>query len=514
MMLLFHYACFADNVTRIGNKTYQVKGPHSFCTFNNWLWFGANNGNSGVHLFFSDGTPDSMNISVSAFPGRLENLTVANGNMYFTSGQKVYYVSMVAGVHVYELNTFLGLPQVQRFHSFREYNGRLLFIVEYASDAELYSIDLMTNTVWRVAALTGKSFSGTYEYAIFNNKLYFPAVDGAGDKELWVSDLTSAGTHVLTDIYPGGDSDPANLTVHNNRLYFSAEDAPVTGTHHYKPWSTDGTDTGTHLLKNVFAPGTYPVKFFDLGSKLLFTVQGMQQDHTLYATDGTAAGTDSLETVEYMTYSFGYKGNLYFSAGSGTNPVLWRTDGTANGTDIFSNATQKPQAFTVYNDKLYFKAMAAPLNGFQLWSTDGTSIQVHQFPKNNQNGPLDQTEEFFEYHSGLYFNAMYDSTGNTLWKLDPFPTSVPQVVTHDGMELYPNPATDRIVVNMPQQAAAPRRMKVELYSLEGRYVGELYSGEYANALQLALPEVSAGVYLINVSADGRSLYRRQLMVQQ
>ncbi|WP_413467323.1 ELWxxDGT repeat protein [Pleurocapsa sp. FMAR1] len=53
----------------------------------------------------------------------------------------------------------------------------------------------------------------------------FSADDGENGDELWVSDGTTEGTHLVEDINPGSDdSFPGNFTEFNNQLYFSADD--------------------------------------------------------------------------------------------------------------------------------------------------------------------------------------------------------------------------------------------------------------------------------------------------
>ena len=55
-----------------------------------------------------------------------------------------------------------------------------------------------------VISLTGCSSSGG---GVATDKLYFAATNADG-RELWVTDGTGAGTKMVKDIYPGGDSWP------------------------------------------------------------------------------------------------------------------------------------------------------------------------------------------------------------------------------------------------------------------------------------------------------------------
>jgi ELWxxDGT repeat protein len=76
----------------------------------------------------------------------------------------------------------------------------------------------------------------------------FVSRNPATESELWRSDGTAAGTHVVKDIQPGtGRSLPLALTAIDGMLYFTARD-PVVGRQIRR---TDGTAAGTMQVKDI-----------------------------------------------------------------------------------------------------------------------------------------------------------------------------------------------------------------------------------------------------------------------
>jgi ELWxxDGT repeat protein len=81
-----------------------------------------------------------------------------------------------------------------------------------------------------------------------DDRLVFLFDDGINGTELWVSDGSSVGTHLLKNIGPGSFSAGINSRyVHQGILYFSADDGNIGS----ELWRTDGTELGTFLLRDI-----------------------------------------------------------------------------------------------------------------------------------------------------------------------------------------------------------------------------------------------------------------------
>jgi ELWxxDGT repeat protein len=131
--------------------------------------------------------------------------------------------------------------------------------------------------------------------------------DGVHGAELWATDGTPGGTHLLKDINPGAaDSNINGLTVINDVAYFQADDT----TNGMELWRSDGTTAGTHIVVNI-GPGNASI-----GGSFIYGAPQTTADNILYfSADGGSAGVE-----------------------------LWRSDGTADGTYLLRPTPQRARS--------------------------------------------------------------------------------------------------------------------------------------------------------------------------
>jgi len=180
--------------------------------------------------------------------------------------------------------------------------------------------------------------------------LVFAGQDLAHGLELWASDGTQEGTHMLADINPGGiSSNPEWLTSSGGNVYFAAE-SPGAGR---ELWRTDGTAAGTRRVIDLFPgsesafrtagdpgsadPGNPLVAF---AGEIAFLGMAAAGECRLWTSDGTEAGTRAVG--EALPPSSGWRsipptpppivaadGSVLAVMGNRGSDEAWVTDGTS-----------------------------------------------------------------------------------------------------------------------------------------------------------------------------------------
>ena len=254
---------------------------------------------------------------------------------------------------------------------------------------------------------------GSYpeELANVNGTLYFVADDGVSGEELWRSDGTETGTAMVKDINPAGSSFPINLTNVRGTLFFSADD----GVNGEELWKSDGTAAGTIMVADLSELG-----------------------------HGHDSSPSDLINVN---------GTLFFAADTGFVAPLWKSDGTAAGTtvvDVIAPANPgrdgylRPESLTNINGTLFFSAFEGIPSYTELWKSDGTRKGT-VLVKDIWPGYASASEptELTNVDDTLFFQADDGVHGRELWKSDG--TEVGTVLVKDinpGGDSLPERLTD------------------------------------------------------------------------
>lgn len=201
------------------------------------------------------------------------------------------------------------------------------------------------------------------------NRALISADDGLNGREPWISDGTESGTVLLKDLSANTALSTFGraLSLGNGRAVFSTGDSDING----GLWVTDGTGNGTVQIKSVLVSGG----LLPLGNGKGVFLSGGAGSASVWVTDGSSEGTRTV--AEGTTRELASLGNgkaVYIA-----NGAVWVTDGTLTGTTrlaAHNDLSQGPfnpgpKLFPLGNGKMAFYSFDSE-TGLELRVTDGT----------------------------------------------------------------------------------------------------------------------------------------------
>ncbi len=215
------------------------------------------------------------------------------------------------------------------------------------------------------------------------DRILFTADDGVRGRELFVSDGTHDGTHLVKDIRPGsgssllwssGSDNPNDFTRLGNRGFFLATD----GGNGIGLYVSDGTTAGTKRLMRRRPCGPQSKTLVPAATRLLFAAEDAAGTCNLYSTDGTVAGTTLVVAgIPAFRQPRFLHGRVYFLAGPSAAGELWKSDAVVGGTtQIVATFGQVLGQMTVSGQWLYFSVGVVGGSNTRLWKTDGTTART------------------------------------------------------------------------------------------------------------------------------------------
>ncbi len=430
--------------------------PTSLTVVGTELFFSATDGPSGVELWKTDGTIGNQVQVADINPGgnsNPDNLTPVGGTTLFftanngTDGVELYTSNGTPGNAVV-LDVIPGGPGLNPSH-LTVVGSRVFFSGDGGAalgGRELWRSDGTLAGTARVRDIAnGEDSSHPGSLTNIAGVLFFSAETDANGRELWTSDNppSNPSASLFKDIFINqGDALPNSLTVVNlatmgETLFFVANDG-VTG---FELWKSDGTATGTMLIKNI-QPGTssafIPFRFNPALTAVddqLFFIARDVTGFGLWVSDGTSAGTTRLQSWPEPPLELTVVGTmLYFSAlGSGGENDLWLSNGTPTGTiNLTPGLNTNPRFLTAVGETLFFAGedeeevingeeainRAEPARGEELWKSNGSAATTSLVQDINPGAASSSPRNLTAIGATLYFSAIRPAEGRELWKSD------------------------------------------------------------------------------------------------
>ncbi|HEY0156869.1 MAG TPA: carboxypeptidase regulatory-like domain-containing protein [Thermoanaerobaculia bacterium] len=307
------------------------------------------------------------------------------------------------------------------------------------------------------ATLVTAQGSNPSSFVRAGSQAFFIANDGTHGAEVWRTDGTAAGTHMVRDVTLGTSTfGPWIEGTMGNAVIFTAS---PNGERVRELWRSDGTTAGTWRVGTIPAPSSgtfdgYGIDVITADTRVFVSVQ-MSYDgpRSVLVSDGTAGSLRELGpwVIVSQPEAFGKNGKLYFAGydqvlgtqfmvsdgtAVGTHMVfrgtecpgrevcgpmprrffsigagifftaddgIWKTDGTAAGTVRLASATE-PRLLASGNNVAYLNA------GDRLWRTDGTAAGTRDLgPYGGRNASLLDDGRLLYFH---------DDASTEVWRSD------------------------------------------------------------------------------------------------
>lgn len=421
------------------------------------LLFTANSPIYSQEMWVTDGTEGGTNLLVDAKVGPgsayAQNAVAFNGKIYFSAssayfGHELWSTDLTTGNTQQVIDIYPGAASGLDWNQYEDYS-------------------------WNRMAK---------RMAVFNGKLYFTARTASTGWELWSTDGTAAGTAIVEDGYPGANGYGAsNLTVcgsnlfftgyisnsriqgtttlyklgsnglpqqvitntsasypswdtgtmactSNGTLMFSAYENGVSPSSGYELWKSDGTASGTVLVKDISTGvdsngnpnGSDITGMVAVGDRVYFrTYERSTNNYPIWTSDGTTSGTSKLTDVAGYSGSIftqgdllvAYNQKLYFngySASSGWGLTEYNPS-TKTAVNVVSNLSYyKP---VVMGGLMWFNGFVAG-KGFELMTSDGTSANTGIFEDLNPNSQSSSPTRLAAVGNLLFYNTTDSSIGS------------------------------------------------------------------------------------------------------
>jgi len=414
----------------------------------NELW--ASTGGAPVRLL------SAMHGASSSDP---DKITAFNGEVYFTAtattsgagNDNLYRASVGAGASlVRDTNPGDGLFGESRdlFLHGTPYAGRLFFMGSDGDDpkkdghgTELWVTDGTTaGTEMVVELATGASGSrlagsGPHMFTVLGDSMLFTAgIDGDHlDKELFIARDGGDTIELLKEINPGGGTKgkslPREMLVVGDTAYFTAID----GSHGRELWKTNGTTSGTELVKDIHPSGSSMPwdpsgrPGVDFGTSMvaidgdIFFPADDGSGFDLWTSNGTAAGTSKLVDLDDVSNLVVIGDDIVFVATDASHgEEIWISDVTGSArrlTDIASGSDgANPQYLTAFGDQVIFSADDGS-TGRELYLLNAVSEELLMLDI-DAGSAEGQPAGFVPVNGVVCFVAGDEDHGRELWQTD------------------------------------------------------------------------------------------------
>lgn len=238
------------------------------------------------------------------------------------------------------------------------------------------------------------------------------------ESKLWKTDGTTAGTVQIPVAEPFFIVNQDMVKLGDKVIFFAHN--TVDG---YEPYVSDGTAAGTFMLKNINPTGNSLTAqamslHLKMTGKYCYFIANNGVTNGLWRTDGTTDGT--IEVIPNVSngisdpgYSTSDAENLWFLEYTGTSAPLklYKINGTVEGSSLVHSTLSYAQNLTTYKGAAWFQSKdIAALYNAEVWRSDGLTVNTELALDIAGLSASSDPYSFFELNNKLYFFGKIGST--------------------------------------------------------------------------------------------------------
>ena len=227
---------------------------------------------------------------------------------------------------------------------------------------------------------------------------------------------------------------PQQLGAMQGLVYFGANDATGPGL-----WRTDGTASGTTLVKRLGGIGVYSssqqINFLQVGGLAYFVADDGVSGIELWVTNGTTAGTRQVADLDpglesgFPQLKGTLGGRAIFAARDGSGDYqLYISDGTSAGTialTTFAGLNGGLRSdLIISGNKVYFSGVDGDFGSAQVYVSDGTVVGTHAVAN-----PFGDSAAYNARNFRQIGNLIFYTSSSLLWTIDTSTDTIGSVIS-------------------------------------------------------------------------------------
>jgi ELWxxDGT repeat protein len=393
-------------------------------------WYFNGMDSRGSELWVSDGTPNGTkmvkDLNLGTGHTYIREIVSTNDLLLFTASQNninKLFRSDGTSEGTFEIQVSPIIHPIFYPYQLTIAEGRFYFISRnsiWTSDGTIFGTNKIINA---------NSFDESYIIKLI----------GIGEKcliangRIFITDFNGNSQLLFLDTDIDRPFGPINMIKFNNKVYFFASKILANNTDSHGFFETDGTKSGTKLIKD-FSSDPYfllPEYIFleKTDTKMFFRANlddpVYSRHFDLWTSDGTELGTYFLRKIDYqLDQRFFTKklNNLFIMSfltvvNQPTTNEIFISDGTLNEVNkiILPGIAGEITNWTTFNNKLYLPVTTID-NGTELWETDGTIPGTKLTAEIRPGQPNSQIGNLMNFEDKIVMSGTDGINGIALWQ--------------------------------------------------------------------------------------------------